>query len=45
MSEDCNTATIATETIRTRLNANGHSQVEIVCASNLGDATPVSITI
>ena len=45
MSEDCNTPTIATEAIRTRLNANGHSQVEIICASNPGDSPPVGITI
>jgi len=45
MSEDCNTPTIATEAIRTRLNANGHSEVEIICASNPGDSPPVGITI
>jgi len=45
ISEDCNCASVATEAVRSRLIANGHTQVEILCASSKDAAAPVSITI
>lgn len=45
MSEDCNCASVATEAVRSRLIANGHTQVVILCASSKDAAAPVSITI
>jgi phosphoribosyl 1,2-cyclic phosphodiesterase len=44
ISEDCNSSTLATQAVRTRLDADGHTQVEVLCASSKDDA-PVSITI
>ena len=44
ISEDCNSSTLAIQAVRTRLDADGHTQVEILCASSK-DAAPVSITI
>lgn len=45
ISEDCNSSTLATQAVRTRLDTDGHTQVEILCASSKDDAAPVSITI
>ena len=44
ISEDCNSSTLATQAVRTRLDATGHTEVEVLCASSKDDA-PVSITI
>lgn len=44
ISEDCNSSTLATQAVRTRLDADGHTQVEVLCASSKDNA-PVSITI
>ena len=44
ISEDCNSSTLATQAVRTRLDADGHTQVEVLCATSKDDA-PVSITI
>ena len=44
ISEDCNSSTLATQAVRTRLDTDGHTQVEVLCASSKDDA-PVSITI
>ena len=45
MSEDCNSAALATDAVRTRLKQDGHTQVEILCASDKDNTAPVSITI
>ncbi len=45
ISEDCNSSTLATQAVRTRLDTDGHTHVEILCASSKDDAAPVSITI
>jgi phosphoribosyl 1,2-cyclic phosphodiesterase len=45
MSEDCNSSQIATQTVRSRLDTDGHTQVEILCASGESGCAAVSITI
>ncbi len=45
MSEDCNSSALATQSVRSRLDVDGHTQVEILCASGEGGCATASITI
>jgi phosphoribosyl 1,2-cyclic phosphodiesterase len=45
ISEDCNSAERATDAVRQKLDAAGHTSVEILCADSSDDSPRVSIVI